>query len=132
MKPRVWVLRLDERPWTFNSLRSAQHWTVNARRTAKWRVAFCALAMEAQIPSDARPVEITVTPFLATRRGLQDSAACVPAAKAAIDGLCDGARWVTMRGTPDDGPGRVVRIIFEAPICGDGDGLEIKITELSE
>jgi hypothetical protein len=127
---RTWVLRHDERPWTYNALRSARHWSANAARTRRWRTAFAELAKAAGLPADAGPVEVVATPHLPDRRGQQDTAACVPAVKAAVDGLCDGAGWLTPHGTPDDGPGRFPRIVFLAPVYGDGAALVIELREV--
>lgn len=119
---RSWTLRYDERPWTANSARSADHWSKNATRTKRWRDAFHLLALESGL-ANAGPCRITVTPYL-QRRPTQDVAACAPAAKAAIDGLVDAGVW------PDDTPDYVVQIVFRAPVIGHGNALELDIESL--
>jgi hypothetical protein len=89
----------------------------------RWRATFASLAREAALPS-VSAVEVTVTPFLASRRGLQDVAGCFPAAKAAIDGLADAGVVL------DDGPEHVLSLTFRAPIVGQGDGLELVVREV--
>ena len=117
----TWTLRHNERPWTANSARAAQHWSQNSTRTKKWRNAYTVLAREAAIPA-LGPCRITVTPYLKDRRGQQDVGACAPAAKAAIDGIRDAGVW------PDDNAAYVVELVFRAPIYGQGDALEVTIT----
>jgi hypothetical protein len=116
----VITLRYDERPWTANAARSASHWTVVARKTAKWRSAWRAIGIANHV-IDIGPCIITATPYLRDGRGRQDVAACFPAVKAAIDGLCDAGAW------EDDDPRNVVELRFEPPVRGQGDGLELRI-----
>lgn len=116
-----WRLRFDERPWTSNTERRWHHHQ-RADAVRRWRAAFALLAREARMPS-IEAVEVTVTPFLANRRGLQDVAGCYPAAKAAIDGLVDAGVLV------DDTPERLRSLTFLAPIIGQGDALELVVTE---
>lgn len=117
----TWRLRFDERPFTTNTERRWHHHQ-RAVVVRRWRSAFALLATEARIPTlDA--IEVTVTPYLANRRGLQDVAGCFPAAKAAIDGLVDAGCLV------DDGPDRVTALIFKTPVIGEGDALKLVITE---
>ena len=71
-------------------------------------------------------VDVTVTPHLATRRGMQDVAGCFPAAKAAIDGLVDAGV------IPDDTPEHLASLTFLAPVVGHGDALELVVTEHEE
>jgi hypothetical protein len=68
-------------------------------------------------------VTITVVPYLRDGRGRQDVAGCFPSAKSGIDGVCDAGVLV------DDGPAVVQSITFMAPVIGQGDGLELVITE---
>jgi hypothetical protein len=69
-------------------------------------------------------VLITVTPYLPSRRGMQDVAGCYPAAKAAVDGLVDAG---VLAG---DGPDVVRRITFEAPVIGEGAALVLVVEEV--
>lgn len=114
------TLRYDERPWTANAARSAAHWSTVARKTAKWRAAWRAIGIANGV-QDVGPCIITVTPYLRDGRGKQDVAGCFPAAKAAIDGLCDVGAW------PDDDPAYVTELRFRPPVRGQGDGLELRI-----
>ena len=57
------------------------------------------------------------------RGGLEDVGGCLPAAKAAIDGLVDA------RVLADDTPDHVVSLTFKTPIIGKGDALELVITD---
>lgn len=98
------------RPWTTNAERSGHRWD-RIRKTKEWRTAFALLA------SDLRPpplswAEIIVEPWLATRRGVQDTGACHPAAKAAIDGIVDAGILA------DDTPDIVRSITYRAPRIG--------------
>ncbi len=93
-----------------------------AKAVRHWRASFARLAKEARVPRlDA--IEVTVVPYLATRRGLQDVGGCLPAAKAAIDGLVDA------RVLADDTPDHLVSLTFKTPIIGKGDALELVIAE---
>jgi crossover junction endodeoxyribonuclease RusA len=82
----MWTLLYPHRPWTTNADRNL-HPHQRAKRIKEWRKAFCQLATEQGIPLQ-RKIAIMVTPILPDRR-IQDTAACNPAAKAAIDGLID-------------------------------------------
>ncbi len=117
----TWRLRFDERPWTANAQRSWHHHQ-RARTVRRWRQAFALQAREAKLPH-LDVVEITATPYLATRRSQQDVGACFPAAKAAIDGLVDA------HVIPDDTPDHVITLTFRAPVVGQGDGLELVVSE---
>jgi hypothetical protein len=116
-----WSLRYPERPWTANTERRWHHHQ-RAQAVRRWRSAFTILAKEATVPQ-LLAVEIAVTPFLASRRGLQDVAGCFPAAKAAIDGLVDAGV------IPDDSPAHLLSLTFQAPIVGQGDALELVVSE---
>lgn len=82
----MWTLAYQKRPWTTNADRNLTPYK-RAPLIKEWRQAFCALAIEAKIPLQKR-IAIIVTPILPDRR-IQDTAACNPSAKAAIDGLID-------------------------------------------
>lgn len=114
------TLRYDERPWTANAARSASHWSVVARKTAKWRSAWRAIGVAHHV-LDLGPTIVTATPYLRDGRGAQDVAACFPAVKAALDGLTDAGAW------DDDDPSNVVELRFRPPVRGQGDGLELTL-----
>lgn len=117
-----WTLRFGERPWTTNLERS-WHPHERARVVRRWREAFAWLARAHHVPHlDA--VAVIATPHLRSRRGLQDTGGCNPAAKAAIDGLVDA-------GVLDgDGPDRVRRLTFEAPVLDGTDALDVAVYEV--
>jgi hypothetical protein len=87
----------------------------------EWREAYCELAKEAGIP----PLEVMyvdVTPILPDRR-LQDTAACNPAAKAAIDGIVDAGV------IPDDTNEWLKWIRFHPCVVQKGkQGLALRVT----
>lgn len=108
------------RPWTVNQERKKGSHYVRSETTKWWREAFCEAAEEADIPHfDA--VRIEVTPILPDRK-MQDTGACYPTAKAAIDGLVDAGV------IDDDAPEYVPTILFNSPVVSKGTGgLEILI-----
>lgn len=115
-----WLLHHDSPVWTLNAERSGHLWD-HRRRTAEWRAAFTWLAKEAKIPNLTR-VRIVARPFQRMGR-LQDVGACIPAVKAAIDGIVDAGVL------PDDGPEHVLELCFLQPGRGEG-GLDLRIENL--
>lgn len=107
---RKFSLTYEARPWTLNDERS-KHFQRRAERTREWRDAFALLAREQDIPRLAY-AEISAHPSYRTARSLPDTAACVGAVKAAVDGLVDAGVLV------DDGPELVTVVTFFAP-CVD-------------
>lgn len=103
-------LRYESKPWTFNSERAGNRWD-RARKTKEWRQAFCLMARSKQIPALTSCI-VTATPYQKSGR-LQDVAACVPAVKAAIDGLTDAGVFL------DDSPEHVVAVVFRQPERGE-------------
>lgn len=103
-------LEFDSRPWTTNSERRGNRW-VRASLTKEWRTAFHWLCAEQRMPPLAW-CHITAEPWLASRRGMQDTGACSPAVKAAIDGLVDAGLL------QDDSPKFVRQLTFVAPQIG--------------
>lgn len=103
-----------ERPWTTNAERAGNRWE-RARKTKEWREAFAWLVLQARIPQLAW-CEIVAEPWLKNRSGMQDTGACHPAVKAAIDGLVDAGLIA------DDTPDIVRQITYRAPQVGR-DGL---------
>jgi len=99
-----------QRPWTLNAERASNRWE-RAKRTREWRLAFQLLTAQMRMPQLAE-CSIEVEPWLLNRRSMQDTAACVPAAKAAIDGLVDAGLIL------DDTPDIVKTITFHAPQIG--------------
>lgn len=121
LAPIAVTLRFDERPWTSNTERRWHHHQ-RAEAVRRWRAAFALLAREARL-GHLDVVHVTVTPFLASRRGMQDVAGCFPAAKAAIDGLVDAGVL------DDDTPEHLRSLMFLGPVTGHGDALELVVTE---
>ena len=113
------VVVVGQRPWTTNQERKKGSHYQRSAVTKWWREAFRDAALEANIPH-FDSIRIEVTPILPDRR-MQDTGACFPTAKAAIDGLVDAGV------IDDDAPQYVPTITFHAPVvCKEG-GLEILI-----
>ena len=108
-----------QRPWTTNFERGKNRWE-RARLTKEWRTAFAWLAAEQHVPRLAW-CHVVAEPWLANRRGLQDTGACHPAVKAAVDGLIDAGVIA------DDTPDIVREITYRAPQIGR-DGLVLVVT----
>lgn len=116
-------LRLERRPWTLNVER--QGGTSRFKRAQwvrEWRATFNALALEADLPPHTA-IDVTVTVELRNRSGEPDTAACIGAAKAAIDGLVDAGV------IPHDGPAVVRSLTFHAPTVTGVDALTLTIRE---
>ena len=122
---RVWVLDGFGKIVTINAERS-QHWSRRSKASAEWRDQFGTLALAAGLPRcDVGPCHVHVHPLSTRRVPNQDVAACVPAAKAAIDGLVDAGVW------PDDTPAWVVAVTFWPQMTGQPDeGLRLTLKEI--
>lgn len=112
-----------KRPISLNQERSA-HFAARVKDTKWWREGFADAAILAQIPR-LEACNIVVEPVLENRRW-QDTGACFPSAKAAIDGLIDA------RVIDDDTPDIVPSITFKRPILGPEAGLRLTIIALEE
>lgn len=110
-----------KRPISLNQERSA-HFAVRVRDTKWWREGFADAARAARIPR-LEACEIMVEPVLQNRRW-QDTGACFPSAKAAIDGLIDAGV------IDDDTPDIVPTIVFKRPILGKQPGLRLTVIAL--
>lgn len=93
------------RPWTTNSERSGNRYK-RAADTKNWRGLYAAWTLEAGPP---KLTEAHVYVDLYLKGPLQDTAACNPAVKAAIDGMVDGGLFL------DDTGDHVTAITFRAP-----------------
>lgn len=130
----VWsIVHTGERPPTSNWARgTTKHWSEQSRKTAEWRHAFWARARQIDLPH-LPVVEFEAIPLHENLRSPQDTAACAPAVKAAIDGICcamDGQPWDAKK--VDDGPTRVIGVIYRPPACGVGiDGLQIVVRAMA-
>lgn len=114
---------MGRRPISLNQERN-QHFRKRVEDTKWWREGFAWAAIEAGMP-ELTAAEIVVQPVLENRRW-QDTAACFPSAKAAIDGLIDA------RVLEDDTPDIVPSITFRRPILGPQPGLRLTIIALDE
>lgn len=104
------MLSYPKRPMTTNAERAGNRWK-RAEHTKEWRQAFCWLAKKEHMPA-MKWMNVTVQPFQARGR-LQDTAACNPSVKAAIDGLVDAGI------VPDDTGDYVRQITFLPCVRGD-------------
>lgn len=104
------AIRLEHaaRPWTTNAERKHGHWAARASLVSEWRTAFRLLAHHG--PAFTW-VHVTAEPWQKGGR-LQDTGACHPAVKAAIDGIVDAGLL------PDDSPEYVRMITYLAPQRG--------------
>jgi len=119
----IWQLLDSERPWTANAERRWHHYKrAQVVRDARARWAWHALA--ARIPRLER-ITVDAQPLAKDRRWRPDVAACYPAVKAAIDGLVDA------RVIEDDDDRHVVALRFLPVVIGEGDGLRITVTDVS-
>ena len=119
---RQWTLTYNERPdFTLNKERTVHH-MVRAKKVKEWREAFKELAEDAMMPR-LEVVEVTAQPFVMTGRYRQDTAACFPNVKAAVDGLVDAGVLI------DDNAKVVTKLTFLAPLYGR-DCLELTVLEI--
>lgn len=108
------AIEFPERPWTTNAERASNRWD-RAKKTKHWRNGFCLLARELNVPKLAT-CHIIAEPWLKNRSGIQDTGACHPAVKAAIDGIVDAGIL------EDDSPDILHTLVYRAPKIGR-DGL---------
>jgi hypothetical protein len=115
-------LTYERRPWLINAERSSGmggHYG-RARLTQEWRTQFAQLCAVQKV----RPmlwVLVEVLQVCATNR-LPDPGACLPAAKAAIDGLVDAGV------IPDDNGRYLHRLSFDPPVNLGYDALVLRIS----
>lgn len=90
-----------------------------------WRNAYKRLASEAGIPL-LHAMRIEIVPILPDRRK-QDTAACVLAAKAAIDGIVDAGV------VPDDNPQFMKYVMFYPPVViRKQSGMIVRVIEVTQ
>lgn len=122
------IIHDGKRPPTTNWSRGRAHWAQDAEVTAEWRFAYYTRARQAKVPK-LELIEFEIIPLHADFRSPQDTAACQPAAKAAIDGIIcamDSRPWDADQ--VDDGPDRVLGVTFRPPARGCGvDGMQVVI-----
>lgn len=104
------AIEYDKRPWTTNAERSGNRWE-RAKKTKEWRTAYALLAAELN-PPRLSWCHVRAEPWLKNRSGVQDTGACHPAVKAAVDGLVDAGILI------DDTPDIVRSITYVAPKIG--------------
>ena len=109
---------LDERPWTVNAERAGNRWD-RAKKTKHWREQFYWLC---RAESPVVLTDATVEVKLMLKGRLQDTSACLPAVKAAVDGLVDGGLFL------DDTGDHVKCIVFWAPTRAKNDALTLTVT----
>jgi len=119
-----WHILHYERPFTQNALYGKSNKYHRAGLVKSWRESFGWLVKKERIPKLDRCM-ITAIPHLRDRRA-QDTGACFPAVKAAIDGFVDSEVL------PDDGPDVVLELRFHAPILTSelGDALHLIVERL--
>ena len=116
-----WYLEVHgRRPTTLNQERKQNNWGRRATDTKWWRTQFADMALQAEIPRYDR-IKIAVVPLHKNGRSPQDTGACFPAAKAAIDGLVHAGV------IDDDTPDKLIQIDFHAPLVDGVDGLRIVV-----
>lgn len=116
----VYTLRYEKRPPSLNVVLNHRNRWRRAELTKEWRTKFAELATAAGIPA-LNTIHVTAIPHLKNRRAMPDTAACLLAVKAAIDGLVDAGVLV------DDGPEVVRTLLFVAPTVSGVDALELEV-----
>lgn len=130
-----WDLVYFKRPLTINAVYGKIHYRERAKIVKEWREAFRLLAEEQKLPKGLSYVGIEVLPVLATR-SLQDAGNCIPAAKAAIDGLLIGGKHAKDEPgygmIPDDTPEHLAWVKLHASVYEKGvNALWIRVHDLS-
>lgn len=120
---RRWILCHWGEVLTVNKERT-EHWSSRAEAVRNWREAFYWLARDIAKDGPIKPCHIDVVPVRPNRR-IQDVGACLPSAKAAIDGCVDAGVW------PDDSPEHIYSITFWPQQIDRSPGLRLIITETS-
>ena len=104
MMSSTFVFEHHDRPWSTNAERS-MHRMKRAALVREWRQAFEMIGRSSKMKR-LNPCHIDVMPVQPDRRWMADVGACLPAAKAAIDGLVDAGVL------DDDTPAEVLSIRF--------------------
>lgn len=121
---KTWTLsRKGERPPTLNIERQ-NHKFHRASTTKQWRADYTMLARAAKIPL-LHAIAVVAIPHHVNRRSPQDVGACVPAVKAAVDGLVDAGV------IPNDTSVYFKALTFLPPVIDGWDGLELRIMEVT-
>ena len=130
-----WDLVFFERPFTINSVYGRMNHHQRSSLVTHWRESFKILAADAELPKGLSRIGVEALPVLATR-SMQDAGGCVPAVKAAIDGLIDHDKRVKkIYGygmIPDDGPEHLLWVTLHASVYEKGvNALWLRIHDLS-
>lgn len=105
------------RPWTVNSERAGNRWT-RAKNTKEWRTVFADATRQ---HGCVQLTQARVSVFLEMKGRLQDTGACMPAVKAAIDGMVDGGLFA------DDTGEHLESLEFHAPSRAKTDFITILV-----
>jgi hypothetical protein len=121
-----YVFEHHERPWTTNAERS-MHRMKRAALVKEWRTAFYWLGTQSKAKR-LNPCHIEAFPVQPDRRWMADVGACLPAVKAAVDGLVDAGVL------DDDTPEHVLSIRFwpAEVVPGAKPSLRVVVTPVEE
>ena len=130
-----WDLVYFKRPLTINTVYGKIHFRERAKIVKEWREAYRQIAEDQKLPKGLSYVGIEVLPVLGTR-ALQDAGNCIPAAKAAIDGLLDGGKHAKDAPGygmfPDDTPEYLAWVKLHASVYEKGvNALWLRVHDLS-
>lgn len=125
-----WTIELPGRPPTVNAERKGTRaWHETRALTRQWRFAASMIWRDRSRhghPKHLDAISITARQLSKDRRWLQDLGACMPAVKAAIDGLVDAGL------IDDDTSTHVVGLTFLPPLVVGRDGLQLTITPATQ
>ena len=119
VEARIFIGHLG-RPPNLNIERQGNRWKRHEVVTA-WREAAAEAWAELDLPPRTDQVTVCAQPHYATRRSRPDTGACLPAVKAALDGIVDTGYL------SDDNPDFVMELRLCAPVMKSdyGDGLMV-------
>lgn len=124
MRVVTYRLLYPQRPFTMNEVQR-QHPMVTRKMSREWREAFAWLAAVDKVPP-LGIVNVTIEHHRKDGRSLPDHGACMPAAKAGLDGVVDAGVLV------DDGPAYINSLTFMAPQITGQDALVIVLEPVRE
>jgi hypothetical protein len=107
---------------TMNEAMRSHHMKI-ANMTEEWRGVFHFLALEAKVPT-LDEITVIVRHELKNKAHMPDIGACMPSAKAAIDGLIDAGV------IDDDDPEHLVALTLEPPKVTGRHALVLEISEV--
>jgi hypothetical protein len=121
--PRTWTIGFEKQPLTVNAARRT-HWANRAKHDRLWRHIGKLAAQNARIGNLDR-ITVVWTHERRNRAHFPDTAACIPSAKAFLDGIVDALV------IKDDSPHYVLAQEFRVEVTGR-DALTCTITEVTE